>query len=540
MWFLGVISAGAMTAPPAIDPREFGAVGDGQTLNTAAFNAAVAAAASRGHGVVAVPPGRFLTGTIYLRSGVELHLSAGAVIVGSSRLEDYPENPPPTPTETPAFKRLLHVYPARLEYGRYAIIAAMGQTDVAITGAGVIEGQGGHPNFSKKELRARGYTADEAHAKRPFGLSFVRCRNVRVEGVTLRDLASWTQGYLDCDQVRIDRVRVDSPVEERNNDGIDIDGCRDVCVRNVEIDSGDDGICLKSSFRECEDIVVTDSVVRSRVNALKLGTASNAGFRRIEFSRIKITRAPCAGIALQVVDGGVMEDVVVSDITMNEVGAPLFIRLGDRGRKWMRPEDHRVGKLRNISISRISARVFTPFDGRPLGGSISGIPGHVIENVRLQDVSIEVLRDHSWEETQALHNAVIPEVESDYPEYSMFGALPAYGLYVRHVRGLALENVRVSFAQRDFRPALVCDSVSELTVDSWQGESLLSPGGAMIRLKAVQKARLSNLTIQGEAEALMRVEAGSDDVVVTATDFRGARERVVRAPGVPPSAVEIR
>ncbi len=535
---LGVVWARAES--PTINPCDFGAVGDGRTLNTVAFNQAVQAAATKGHGVVLVPPGRYLTGTIYLQSGVELRLAAGAVIVGSARLEDYPENPAPTPTDTAAFQRLLPVYPARLEFGRYAIIVAAGQSDFALTGEGTIEGQGGSPEFSKPELRARGYTPEEAHARRPFGLSFVRCRNVRVEGITLRDLASWTQSFLDCDRVVIDRVRVDSPFDERNNDGIDIDGCRDVQVRNVQIDAGDDGICLKSSFRECEDVVVTDSVVRSRVNALKLGTASNAGFRRIRFSRIKVTRAPCAGVALQVVDGGLLEDVEVSDVTMDQVGAPIFIRLGDRGRKWMRPESHVVGQLRNVTIRRVTARVFTPYDARPLGASISGLPGHLIENVRLQDVTIEVLRDYSLEDVKALRDAEIPEAATDYPEYSMFGSLPAYGLYARNAGGLARKNFKWPFAERNFRPALVCDDVSDLTIDNWRARSLYAPDGAAIVLRGVHGAQLRRMSLAGEADAFVRVERASTGVVIADSDFRGARQKIARTTEVPAAAVEVR
>lgn len=531
-----LFAAAAHAAAPVFDVRDFGATGDGLTLETASLNRAVEAAAAAGGGTVFVPAGRFLTGTIQLKSNVTVQLAPGAVIVGSTQLADYPENPPPEPIDTAPFRRLRPRYPDALEYGRFAIFAATGQSNVRITGAGTIEGNGDHPNFSKRELVARGLTRQEAHARRPFGLSFVRCREVRVEGVTLRNLASWTQDYLDCDGVVVDGVTVDSAGEDRNNDGIDIDGCRNFRVVNSRFRTGDDAICLKSSFTACENVVIANCVIHSRVNAVKFGTASNAGFRSVAVTNLVIEHAAAAGVALEVVDGGVLDGVVISNLVMDEVGAAIFLRLGDRGRSWMRPEDHVVGTLRNVSISNVTARVFTRYDGRPLASAISGIPGHRIENVSVSHVRLHVLRDYPRELTQGLIAAAIPEVEADYPEYSMFGSLPAQGFYVRHARGISFDDVEVSYAATDFRPALFADDVRELTVRDWRSRAQ-PDGDPVVFLRNVKGATLSANSAPRDAATYLRVEGDSADIALIGLDLTAARLPISLAPHLPASTV---
>jgi hypothetical protein len=532
-----LVVAGAGAASPTVfDVREFGAVGDGQVLCTAGMNRAVEAAAAAGGGTVLVPAGRFLTGTIFLKSNVTLHLAPGAVIVGSTELHDYPENQPPIPTDTVEFRRLLPVYPARLEFGRFAIISAAGQRNVRLTGSGAIDGNGDHVNFSKKEMVARGLTRQEAHARRPFGLSFVRCREVRVEGVTLRNLASWTQSYLDCDGVVVDGVTVDSPAEDRNNDGIDIDGCRNFRVVNSRFDTGDDAICLKSSFAACENVVVTNCVIRSRVNAVKFGTASNAGFKSVAVSNLTIEHAGAAGIALEVVDGGVLDGVVVSNVVMNEVAAVVFIRLGDRGRTWMKPEAHAIGVLRNVTISNVTARVFTRYDGRPLSSPISGIPGHDVENVSLNHVRVLILRDYPRVLTAGLPAAAIPEVEVDYPEYAMFGSLPAYAFYVRHARGITFDDIDASYAATDSRPALFCDDVRDLTVRGWRSRAQQDSDPAIF-LRNVKGAAFFGGVASDDTTTYLRVEGDSADISLVGMDLAKAKQPVSLAPNLPPATV---
>lgn len=538
---LGVVvplGAAASVARPVLihDVRDHGARGDGTGLDSAAINRAIEAAAAAGGGTVVVPAGRYRCGTVTLRSHVTLRLEAGSVLVGSTELSDYPEVAPPTPTDTIEFRRLLPVYPTRFEYGRHSLIQAIGLENVAIEGRGVIDGSGDHPNFSKAELIRRGMTRQEAHSRRPYGLSFIQCRNVRVTGISFRNLAFWTQDYLDCEDVLVDGITVDSLANDRNNDGIDIDGSRRVRVVNSFFNAGDDAICLKASYRDCEDIVISNNVVSSLVNGIKMGTASNGGFKNIAISNIVMRKLGAAGIALQIVDGGHMDGITVNNIVMHEVGAAFFIRLGDRGRAWMRPEHHAVGSLKNVLISNVVAQIYTPWDGRPLGSSISGLPGHPVENVTLSNVRIVSLREQPRDQTLGLGDAVIPEHPQDYPEYSMFGSLPAYGLYARHVRGLTLEAVSTDFRSVDHRSSLVCDRVEDLRIVGWQARTL-PDSDPVIRLRDVRGADLVGLSAGAGTPVFLRVDGATSDVVLQGCDLSRAREPLSFAPGVGPTAV---
>jgi len=523
-------------APGVIDVRDYGAVGDGRTLCTAGLNRAVEAAAAAGGGTVLVPAGRYLTGTVYLKSHVTLDLGPGAVVVGSTSLGDYPENPPPEPVDTVPFRRLQPRYPAALEYGRFAIFSATGQDHVRITGSGAIEGQGDHPNFSKRELIARGLSRQDAHARRPFGLSFVRCREVAVDGVTLRNLASWTQSYLDCDGVRVEGVTVDSAGEDRNNDGIDLDGCRNFRVTGCRFNTGDDAICLKSSFALCENGVIANCVIRSRVNAVKFGTASLAGFRSVAISNLAVESAGASGLALEIVDGGLLEGIVASNLTLNEVGAAFFIRLGDRGRTWMRPDDHVVGSLRHVLIENVTASTIQPFAGNPFASSISGLPGHPVEDVRIRGLRLMPQQGYPRDGARALSAAAVLESETDYPEFGMFGPLPASGLYVRHARDIVLEDIQVAPAAPEYRPALFCQDVAGLRV-SGLAAPVQPDGEPVVFLREVTAAAFLGSSAPAGTGTYLRVEGASSGITFAGMDLAAARQGVALAPGLPASTV---
>ncbi|MCX6950556.1 MAG: glycoside hydrolase family 28 protein [Opitutae bacterium] len=495
-----------------IDVRDFGAIGDGKTLNTGPINQAVAALSQAGGGTLVFGPGTYLTGTIYLRSMVTLQIDAGATILGSTNIADYPENPPPRPN-------------SRLEYGRYALVSAAGQHDVGIIGQGRIYGQGDHTNFTKKDLLARGWTFEEAYLKRPFGLSFVGCQRVTVQGIKFENLAFWCQGYLDCDDVTVRGVSVDSKKHDYNNDGIDLDGCRNVRVSDCYFNVGDDAICLKASYRDCENITITNCTASSLANGVKFGTASNAGFKNIAVSNIVLDGVSAAGIALEIVDGGTMDGVSLSNFAMRNVGTAIFIRLGNNARQWTTgPGKPAIGNLRNVSISQVVAETWSE-DDRPLAGSITGLPGYPVENVSISDVRVTARRAFSPERSR-VDFRMVPEAAADYAEYSMFGPLPAYGLYVRHVRGLTLRNVQFSFLAEDYRSALVCDDVERLRVDSIQARTL-PLSAPIVRLNNVRGAFITGSTAWESVPIFLQVEGTSSGVQVTGNELRAATRPVV-------------
>ena len=501
---------------------EHGAVPDGKTLNTAALNRLVTETSASGGGTIEFPAGTYLTGTIYLKNGVVLQLDAGATILGSTELTDYPENVSPRPSD-------------RLEWGRYALISAMDQHDIAIIGQGRINGQGDHPNFTKADLIARGWSSHDAYVKRPYGLSFVRCHGVTVEGVRLENLAMWCEHYFDCDEVVVRGVTVDSLKHDYNNDGIDIDSCRHVRVSDCHFNAGDDAICLKAQFGDCENIVVTNCTGTSLANGVKFGTASSGGFKNIAISNLTFDHIGAAGIALEIVDGGTMDGVALSNIAMRDVGTAIFIRLGNMARRWTTDtEKPGIGALRNLTIDNIVANV-RGSGKRPLASSITGLSGHPVENISLSNLRIITQGAYTRGEGEVALSAV-PDQEKSYPENGMFGPLPAYGFFVRHVSGLTLRNVDLRFAATDYRSALVCQDVEDLTIDGLAARSS-ADSKPVIVLADVHRATLVGAVARGETPVYLRVEGASSEVTLLGSNLRAARTAIELGDGVPTTAV---
>jgi polygalacturonase len=448
------------------DIRTFDAVPGGKRLCTQAIQKAIDRCAERGGGTVYFPPGVWLSGTLTLRSHVTLELEAGACLLGSANPADFPEQLPKLRSYTD-------------HYVRQSLIRGEDLEQVAIRGRGTIDGQGA--KFRWKEYK-----------NRPYVIRLVNCRDVLVEGITLRDAPMWMQHYLACYRVRIHGITVHDMVTY-NNDGIDIDGCRDVVISDCMILSLDDALCLKStSSRACENVTITNCVLSSHCNALKMGTESVGGFRNITITNCAISSPPqkgtvpflrptmpgvvpaakigtvpakplaghargISGIALELVDGGALEGITVSNVTIDGVNTPIFLRLGNRARPiaddMPRPG---VGTFRNVLLSNIVATR----TGR-IGCSITGVPGHPIENVCLSNVQLSFEGGGSKQDAAK----TVAEQEAHYPEASMFGVLPAYGFYCRHVVGLKLRDVQLRTLQPDLRHALVCDDVQRLVLD---------------------------------------------------------------------------
>lgn len=460
--------ASAQTATEASVP-DFGAVGDGKTLNTEAIQKAVDTVAGDGGGTVVFPAGSYLSGTIYLRDHVTLHLEAGAVLLGSTRLEDFPANFCEYPSYTD-------------QYCVRALIWGEGLKNVAITGRGVIDGQGAAflgDKASEKELeelkRANPYPNRHAlqarYANRPYIIRMVSCRDILIEGVTLQKSPMWMQHYLDCTDLTVRDIRVINH-GNHNNDMIDVDSSRNVVIQGCYGDSDDDALTLKSTGPDpTENVVISDCILRSHVNAIKLGTESTGGFRNITITNCVILRSEFmkniagasegfAGIALEAVDGGTLERIAISNITMTGIPTPLFMRLGNRARLH-RPDAPKpaVGLFRDVNVDNIVATGVGN-----ISCSISGIPGHPIQGVRVSNVTLRCTGGVDEDMT----DLQVPEVETKYPESRMFGPLPSYGFYCRHVENLTFRNVQVGYDRPDRRYALVCDDVEDLTLDAFQ------------------------------------------------------------------------
>ncbi len=432
---------------PVFNVRDSEAVPDGKTLCTPAIQGMIDRAAAAGGGTVYFPPGTYQSGTLHLRSHVNLHLEAGSTLLGSPNKDHYPQRKSKTESRTN-------------RYNLRSLIFGEGLENISITGRGAIDGNG---SFFK----------DRRHdGERPLNLRIIDCRDVLVENVSIGNSGFWNQHYLLCDGVRVHGVKVWNHATY-NVDAIDIDSCRNFVVSDCIFDSDDDAVCLKGTLdHPCQNIQITNCVISSHCNAIKMGTDSSGGFTDISISNCSIvsprgTKAlygfdrGISGISLEVVDGGRMERVAISNITIEGVEVPLFVRLGARG-SGMFPSEaelraaHSVGAIRDISLSNILIS-----NGGQTGCSIVGIPGHEIENLTLSDVTIRSQGggQAAWAENK------IEEFYDKYPEGTMFGKLPAHGLYCRHAKGLSLTNVRVETDKPDGRPALVFDDVQDSTID---------------------------------------------------------------------------
>jgi hypothetical protein len=500
-----VCACGASTLSGAqvlYDVRDFGAKADGQTLCTPAIQAAVDKCAAAGGGTVYLSSGAFLSGTIYLKTGVTLHLDTGCTLLGSTDLNDYPPTVPAFRSYTDNYTDKSLIYGEKLER-------------IAITGPGVLDGQGA--------------AFKGPYKVRPYMIRFIECRDVAVEGVTIRNSPMWVQHYLACDDVRIHGITVKSHVNA-NNDGIDIDSCRRVTITGCNVDSGDDAVVLKScSARPCQDVVVSVCVLRSTCNALKMGTESNGGFRNIVLTGCAIHDTRLAGVALEIVDGGTMDRIVVSNLTMTGVGAPLFLRLGNRARPFQEGmAAPGIGSMKNITISNIEAT-----GANPTGCAIAGLPEARIENVALCNIRLSFAGGGTPEQA----SRTIPEEAQKYPEYAMFGRLSAYGLYCRHVDGLKLANIQLQLAASDKRHAVVFDDVRNAAFDGLDA-AWSSGAAAPLRLTDVRDVWIRGYRPMPGTDVFLKVQgARTEGVTLTGSDFRGLKKVVEADEGVPQGAV---
>ena len=445
---------------------DFGAVPDGRTLNTASIQAAIDFASANGGGRVVLTPGKYLCGSIYLKSGVDLHLEDGATLLGSLNPWDYVKDP----------------------YIKWtAFVFAVKQDNIAITGGGVIDCRGFEVANQMVQYIHRGLFADELkldrpqEANRPENIHFRECKNVTIQDVTLKNPACWTQQYELCENLLIEREKVDAKAYW-NNDGLDVVDCKNVIVRDCFIDATDDAYCFKSHHADAtsENVLVENCTGRSSANGIKFGTMTVGNFKHFTFRNMTIFDTYRSAITIASVDGGLVEDVVVDGLRSIHTGNPIFIRTG------LRRGDINKAGLKDIVIRNVYAEV--PFDKADAGynyegpvedlprnvcpSSIIGIPGIRIENVLVENVELVypgranelyARRGHTPEELNA-----IPDLEKSYPEFSNWKELPAWGFFVRHADGVTFNNVTMRVEDADYRPAVVADDVHGLTLKGVQ------------------------------------------------------------------------
>ena len=489
-----LLFAGSLSAQKAFyNVLDYGAVPDGKTLNTEAINKAVNRCADNGGGTVIFPAGTYLTGTIQMQDNVLLHLEAGSTILGSKNIEDYRVN-----------KKLISNNKQDDING--ALILSIGRKNTGITGFGVIDGQGN--SFYGKD-------------NRPVLLFFNRCKDVTVEGVTLQHPPAWTQHYMKCNGVTIRDIKVFAHGGE-NNDMVDINQSRNVVITGLNGDSDDDGITLKSTAEGLvKKVAISDCHIRTRTNAIKMGTESYGGFRDIAITNCTISPSVTktgfsgadeglAGIALEIVDGGIMENIAISNIVMEGTTSPIFIRLGNRARNYpeLGLESKPVGSINNVKISNIIAR-----NASKTGCSIVGEIGHPIRNVTISNVKINFKGGGTlWEGL-----AEKPELINEYPECVRLGTLPAYGFFVRHVDGITFRDLEFTYDKEEHRPAMLFNDVHNLKIFNFDAQISDDARGKIVLQNS------SNVFINGcspvPARRFLQIEKQSRDIFITGNNL---------------------
>jgi polygalacturonase len=492
------------------DIERFGAVADTSRLSTEGINAAVRACFAAGGGKVVIPAGQFKSGTITLMDNVELFFERGAVLYGSTDHRDYPRQRQPK-------------YRSQKDAGGwYALIYAEGAKNIGISGYGTIDGQGagqvprvagvdengpvGGKAVARGEAGHAGEAVDSVGRRagktpvigdqdgRPRNILFISCRNVSVKDIFLRNSGVWNQHYLDCEDVVVDHIRVYNH-SNRNNDGIDIDGCRRVIVSNSVLDSDDDCITLKSTGpAACEDVVISDCIASSFCNAIKCGTESTGGFRNIVISHCIVKPSACptepvfktprigqTGLALEIVDGGIMEGVRVSDLVIEGTECPIYVRLGNRARRYI-PEATEPGRgiMRNISISHVTA-----YNTGNFCSSITGVPGAKIGDLSLDDIRL-VNRGGLKPGEYTSDPAGVAEREKEYPDPTGWGNLPGYGFYIRHVEDIRLSGITLRSLEKETRAPVLAEDVDHLFIEHLRADA---PVEKQVRLIGVGEYR---------------------------------------------------
>ena len=433
--------------------KDFGAVGDGVSLNTITLQKAIDTCSESGGGVVWIPAGQFVIGTVHIKSNVTFSLDHGAELLGSQDINDYPID---------KLSRAREGQSQCLLYAKDAI-------NIRFEGLGVIDGRGTHEAFPRG-----------GGDNRPRLFRFENCENVTFSGLTYKNPAFWGIHLVDCKNIHFNAITVRFRNNNFNNDGLDLDGCENVLIENCDIDSGDDAICLKSSKNPCRNIVVRGCKMSSNTAALKFGASSRGGFIDVKVSNCYFYDSPMGAIKLQLVDGGRLENVVISRIVMEKVGNPIFIRLGNRGNTFGGgKESVQVGTLKNVRISDVVAEVTVEDRAKAAEATyknikvddtpgvtneekskagpimITGIPGHYVEDVVLENIKISYPGYGTVEEAKR----IVPEDENRYPEQFFFGVLPAWGAYIRHVRNIEFKNVELTLRGSDARQKIVLDDV---------------------------------------------------------------------------------
>ena len=470
---LGLSHAFADNQQPIYNSSLFGIRSDGVTMNTRSIQYAIDWIADQGGGTLRFWVGRYLTGSIHLKSNVTIELVEGAVLVGSTNPFDYDR-----------FEAI----------NDRALIMAEGVENIRIIGyynsGGVIDGQGRELANNCTDLVHKGLINDQlsndrvAESHRARLLHFRECKNVEVDNVTFRNAANWVTMYDQCENVKVNNVRIQSTAFW-NNDGIDIVDCDGFLLTNSYIDASDDAICLKSHTNKkiCQNVEVRNCTARSSASGIKFGTMGVGGFKNVKIINNTVYNTYRSAITIQSVDGGLCENILVDSLQGINVGNAIYLNVGARR--------DRQSTMDGITIRNLYCEVAAskPDTGYEYEGPIEDLPRNIspcgiiglkdskIKNVTLEN--IEIVFPGGGDPHYAYRGLdqldQVPEMPKAYPEFSQHKELPAWGFFIRHVDGLVMKNITLKALKKDYRTAIVMDDVknhkiSALHIDEPNGK----------------------------------------------------------------------
>ena len=443
---------------------EYGAKNDGVTLNTKAVQAAIDDCAANGGGTVLFAEGDYVLSTVFLKSNVRVLVDKTARVLGALEFDDYRFH---EAIDYPAYQDQSHTY------FDCSMFVGKNCENISITGEGSIDMRSVWDEENKRDIVHRG----------PKCIALKECKNVEISGLEIKNATDLAVYFAGCENVDIHGLKLQVYI-----DGISPDNSKNVKISNCDIDCGDDGIVFKSSYTlnrldVCRNISVRNCRVKSRCSAIKFGTETNGGFYDINVENIDVRETRITGIAIESVDGAVIDGLTLKNIRMRNVGAPIFIHLGQRMRG---PEGLRVGRIRNVTLENITAEgPYIPYEAiawnyasfkandtlqypwsmdsvpaeEQFTSNICGLKGIPLENITLRNVSLTL------EGGIEKFDPTVPDKAPEYPEVFVYGReLPAKGIYFRHINGLTLENVKISTYNPDAREDFVFDDVNNLII----------------------------------------------------------------------------
>ena len=420
--------------PPVCSVRAHGAIGDGVTLDTVAVQAAIDQCAGTG-GTTVVEAGTYYIGTIALKGGMTFRLEEGARLLGSTDRVDYIGN---------------------------VLVKAGDCQGLTLEGPGTIDGNG--------QYWWAAYLLSEDHWRPNHMVELVDCQDLTVRNLLLTMSGGWHLHLLACDRVLVEHVKIRAPVGDTlvspNTDGIDIDACQHVEVRDCDVETGDDAICVKNDHavwsRDSFDINVHDCTVSGWANGLKIGTRPRKPIHGVTFRDCEVHASVdsnpgtrnMGGITMVSDNGADVYDILVERIHMKQVQAPFFLRVQERDLSEEGLGTTQAGRLYGVTLRDLTV------DDATMPGLILGIPGHPVEGVALERVKI-----HSTKAGTAADRDVEPgERNLDYPDAPYFGTMPAFGLFARHVTGpLGFQApIDLSSTADEQRAAVVLEDVGQV------------------------------------------------------------------------------